>query len=313
MGEKTEGQLLAALRQSGYQARIVSVEHLAELGQAISELNRQQLLSDVIYREYRGCFQPVVPPSLSNATSIVVVAVPQPKLRVTFQYHDRRYEVIVPPTYDTSVDSVVQKAINQVIEPLGFRARWALLPEKLLAVCSGLAEYGRNNITYVPGLGSFHRLVSFFTDALLEYDTWREPAMLEQCQTCFVCVAACPTGAISKERFLIRAETCLTYHNEHPEPIPEWIDHSWHNSLIGCMRCQDICPVDEPFRDWVQDGGSFTETETAMLLEGAAADDLPEETRNKLADLWLLDDAVLVGRNLRLLMRSQAGAESSQL
>ncbi len=313
MGEKTEGQLLAALRQAGYQARIVSVEHLAELEQAIRELHRQQLLSDVIYREYRVCFQPVVPPSLSNATSIAVVAVPQPKLRVTFLHGDRRYEVIVPPTYDTSVDSVVQKVINQVIGPLGFRSQQALLPEKLLAVCSGLAEYGRNNVTYVPGLGSFYRLVSFFTDVPLEHDTWREPAMLEQCQTCFACVAACPTGAISKERFLIRAETCLTYHNEHAEPLPEWIDPSWHNSLIGCMRCQDICPVDEPFRDWVQDGGSFTETETAMLLECVAADDLPEVTRNKLVGFWLLEDAALVGRNLRLLMRSQTGAESSQL
>ena len=313
MAERANELLLASLRQSGYPVRIVSVERLADLEQAISELHRQQLLSDVIYREYRGCFQPVVPPSLSNATSIVVVAVPQPRLRVTFQHGDRPYEVIVPPTYDTSADSVVEKAINQVIGPLGFRSQQALLPEKLLAVCSGLAEYGRNNVTYVPGLGSFHRLVAFFTDTSLEYDTWREPAMLEQCRTCFACVAACPTGAISKERFLIRAETCLTYLNEHPKPIPEWINPSWHNSLIGCMRCQDICPVDAPFSDWVQDAGTFTETETAMLLEGVAANDLPEATRHKLAGLWLLDDAALVGRNLRLLMRSQAGTESSQL
>jgi epoxyqueuosine reductase len=307
MGEETEGPLLAALRQSGYPARIMSVEHLTNLEQAISELRRQRLLSDVIYREYRACFQPVVPPSLSNATSIVAVAVPQPKLRVTFLHNDRPYKVIVPPTYDTSVDSVVQEAINQVIGPLGFRSQQALLPEKLLAVCSGLAEYGRNNVTYVPGLGSFYRLVAFFTDAPLEYGTWREPAMLEQCRTCFACVTACPTGAISKERFVIRAETCLTYHNEHAGPIPEWIDPSWHNSLIGCMRCQDICPVDARFRDRVQDAGIFTETETAMLLEGVAANDLPEVTRDKLAGLWLLDDAALVGRNLRLLMRSQAG------
>jgi epoxyqueuosine reductase len=307
MREETEGPLLAALKQAGYPARIMSVQHLANLEQAISELHRQRLLSDVIYREYRTCFQPFVPPSLSNAKSIVVVAVPQPRLRVTFQHGDHPYEVIVPPTYDTSVDSVVQKAINQVIEPLGFRSQQALLPEKLLAVCSGLAEYGRNNVTYVPGLGSFYRLVAFFTDAPLQYSNWREPAMLEQCRACFACVDACPTGAISKDRFIIRAERCLTYYNEHPEPLPEWIDPAWHNSLIGCMRCQDICPVDAPFRDWVQDAGTFTETETAMLLEGVVANNLPEATRNRLAGFWLIDDAALVGRNLRLLMRSQAG------
>ena len=34
-----------------------------------------------------------------------------------------------------------------------------MLPEKLLAVCAGLARYGRNNIAYVDGWGSFVELV----------------------------------------------------------------------------------------------------------------------------------------------------------
>ena len=306
MGEGTEGPLLATLGQMGYLARIVPVRHLADLEQAVGELRRQRLLSDIIYREYRTYFQPVVPQSLPDAASIVVVAVPQPRLRMTFQHGGRPYDVVVPPMYDASVDGVVRDAINRVIEPLGFRLQQAVLPVKRLAVCSGLAEYGRNNITYAYGLGSFYRLAAFFTDAPLEYTGWREPAMLEQCRTCFACVAACPTGAITKDRFLIRAEVCLTYHNERAEPLPEWIDPSWHNSLIGCMRCQDVCPVDIPLRDRVEEAVAFTETETAMLLEGVVANDLPEVTRDKLAGLELLEDGVLVGRNLRLLLTSKA-------
>jgi hypothetical protein len=73
------------------------------------------------------------------------------------------------------------------------------------------------------------------------------------------------------------------------------------------MRCQDVCPVDTPFRNWVEDVGGFTETETALLLAGTVAEDLPEETRDKLTRLSFLDDSVIVERNLRVLLASQIG------
>jgi len=307
MANGTVGAVLATLRQKGYPARTVPVRRLADLRQSISELHRQGLLSDVIYEDCRTYFQAILPESLPDAASIVVVAVPQPKFRMTFQHKGSSYGIIVPPHYDASVDKVVRDVVDGVVGPLGFRLQRAVLPIKRLAVCSGLADYGRNNITYADGLGSFHRLVAFFTDAPLEDTGWREPAMLEQCRTCSACVAACPTGAITKDRFLIRAEICLTFHNEHTEPFPEWIDPSWHNSLIGCMHCQDVCPADTPFRNWVEDTGVFTETETALLLTGTVAEDLPEETRDKLARLSFLDDAVIVERNLRVLLAPQLG------
>jgi hypothetical protein len=33
---------------------------------------------------------------------------------------------------------------------------------------------------------------------------------------------------LSAERFLIRGERCLSYHNESPRDLPIWIDPSWH-------------------------------------------------------------------------------------
>jgi epoxyqueuosine reductase len=38
----------------------------------------------------------------------------------------------------------------------------SLLPLKSLAVRSGLAAYGRNNVCYVPGMGSFLELVGLY-------------------------------------------------------------------------------------------------------------------------------------------------------
>ena len=38
------------------------------------------------------------------------------------------------------------------LDPAGYQAKKAVLPWNLLAVRSGLAQYGKNNITYFPEL-----------------------------------------------------------------------------------------------------------------------------------------------------------------
>jgi len=305
MAEGATAAVLASLAEEGYPASTVPVERLGDLREGIAELHRQGQLSDAIFDGYRPFFEPAVPESLPRAASIIVAAVGQPRFRLTFHYEGRSHQAVVPPHYDTSLDETVRETIERVVGPRGYTVRWAPLPAKQLAVRGGLADYGRNNISYVEGLGSFHRLVAFFTDAPLEDGGWRRPTMLEACRRCVACVAACPTGAITRDRFLIRAERCLTYHNESSEPFPEWIDPAWHNSLIGCTRCQDVCPVDRPLRNRLEDAGTFTETETALLLAGTAASRLPAETRARLARFTGLDDMRLAGRNLSVLLAGE--------
>jgi len=55
----------------------------------------------------------------------------------------------------------------------------------------------------------------------------------ERCQTCQACLRACPTGAIAVERFLVRAERCVTFRNEKPGsvPFPAWVNPTWQNCL----------------------------------------------------------------------------------
>ena len=115
---------------------------------------------------------------------------------------------------------------------------------KQLAVRSGLAAYGRNNITYIDGFGSFHQLQAFYTDQPLEVH-WGKLQMYRLCKGCRICLDDCPTGAIRSSDFVIDPARCITLFNEYPDPLPAWIPASAHNALVGCLRCQLTCPGNE--------------------------------------------------------------------
>ncbi|HAA85103.1 MAG TPA: hypothetical protein DCE14_01985 [Kosmotogaceae bacterium] len=133
--------------------------------------------------------------------------------------------------------------VTGVMDSEGFSVGRAALPEKLLAARTGLAGYGRNNITYVPKAGSYHRLVALYTDMPCEDYEWQSPSRLDECKNCSACIRSCPTGCIVEERFLINASRCLTYFNESRRPFPSWVNSKWHNAIIGCLKCQMICPA----------------------------------------------------------------------
>jgi len=186
----------------------------------------------------------------------------------------------------------------------GYRVAEARLPVKLLAVRSGLASYGKNNIAYVSGFGSFHRLTAFYSDFPLEEDSWQEMKMMDRCKSCQSCLKACPTGAVISERFLLRAEKCVTYFNEEPGDFPAWIERSWHNCLVGCMYCQKVCPLNKDVLGWIERGAEFSSDETELLLEGTVFDNLPPDTQEALRRLDLVDYYEVLPRNLGVLLKS---------
>jgi epoxyqueuosine reductase len=190
---------------------------------------------------------------------------------------------------------------------MGYRAKKTLrLPIKPLAVHSGLAEYGRNNITYVEGMGSFHHLFAFYSDLPCEQDEWHEMKMLKRCENCRACIIKCPTGAIGEDRFLLHAERCLSFFNEKPAnvPFPAWIDPSWHNSIYGCMICQRYCPEDKKFKDWVETRAEFSQEETALLLSDSSGA-LPAAIMEKLDQLELVESLDVLPRNLGVLLNRE--------
>lgn len=136
---------------------------------------------------------------------------------------------------------------------------------------SGLAEYGRNNITYVGDWGSFIQLYTFFSDAPAGNHTWREVRAMDACGGCGLCLDSCPTGAIRPGRFLIDTERCLSRLNEWgTDPFPDWAPRSAHHRLIGCLRCQSVCPLNRAALAGIQACVEFSAEETAYLLAGRA-------------------------------------------
>jgi epoxyqueuosine reductase len=305
MERKHNLQLLQHLEKRGYRASIVSASHVDELGEEIRTLHERGQIYDEFYRQYENpYFHPKLPGDFKDAKSIVVMATPQPMIRTTFHFKGRDFKLMVPPTYfdGNKVTSKARRDLKTALGPKEYRAVRATLPQKLLAARSGLAMYGRNNITYIPGLGSLYRLTSFYTDYESPVDMWQDREMLPQCAKCKACMKACPTMAIQEDRFLLHVDRCLTYMNEKSSEhaFPEWVDRGAHNMLIGCMRCQRSCPYDKDLVNWYEDRGEFNEEETAYLLKGVFREKEAERMNRKLKRIGL--DLTVFPRNLDVLL-----------
>jgi len=304
-------ELFSQLAERGYNGRIVSIQHLSDLQEGIEGRYRQGLFDDEFYQERLTRFAFSPPDSLPEARSLIVVAIPQPQTRVTFTWKGETLPLIVPPTYVAyeETNKQVKDLLAGILAPAGYRVAQAALPVKLLAVRSGLGAYGKNNICYVLGMGSFHRLVAFYSDLPCQEDDWQELQMMESCQNCSACLRYCPTGAITPERFLLRAERCITFHNERTGdfPFPAWLDPSWHNCLVGCLHCQRVCPQNKDFLEWVEEGAEFSQEETSLILEGVPSDQLPVATVRKLKQLDLIEYLDGLPRNLSILFDREDG------
>jgi epoxyqueuosine reductase len=232
------------------------------------------------------------------------VAVPTPQMKVTFHWQGECLPVIVPPTYASYTPRTerVQEELARWLAREGYRLAKPKLPLKTLAVHSGLAKYGRNNICFVQGMGSFLQLVGAFSDLPCENDAWGPPESLDLCEKCVACQRKCPTGAIESDRFLLRADRCLTLHNEGEDDFADWIDPDWHHCLVGCMRCQSVCPENKDVKEWCEERCEFSERETALLIDCVPIDRLPAETAAKLKSLEINEEYRLLCRNLSMLI-----------
>jgi len=301
--------LYAQLESRGWKGRAASVRRLPELQEDILGRQAQGQFDDAFYRERLTFFTFAPPEDLPAARSMIVVAVPRPQTRVKFAWRGKTLSLILPPTYlgHNQITSQVLEFLEELLAPEGWRVVRARLPQKLLSVRSGLAEYGRNNICYVPGMGSFFQPTVFFSDLPCEEDAWREPRMMERCQSCTACMIKCPTGAITEERFLIHAERCIVFHNERSAELrfPSWINPSAHNCLMGCMVCQQFCPENKPILEWFEGQEEFSEEETSLLLNGVVREELPAATLNKLERLEMLEDLDKMPRNLGVFFRDK--------
>ncbi|KPU46005.1 epoxyqueuosine reductase [Oxobacter pfennigii] len=297
-----EDSLYSEIEAAGFKIKVFKAEHLKEISRDFKTFAEQGLIDKSFYRNNLADFNYDYISILPDAKSVMVIASPQGKSLAEFQFKGKSFDMVVPPTYIyPTIDNRVTGILNRVFAENGHDFVRVRLPFKLLAVRSGLGQYGRNNICYVSEFGSFFRLSAFVTDYEFEEDSWGEVKAIKSCSSCSLCIDNCPTGAIDKSRFVIRAHHCLTNFNESDEPIPEWVNADWHNAVVGCMRCQDVCPHNKDRINLVEDRICFSEKETEMILDGKDFESLPEEMRNKISFMGMESYLHILPRNIRLI------------
>jgi len=293
--------------ERGYLVACGPLELVASAQREVAGLAASGVLDDEFYSSELGSLaETEIKGSEALATVLMVVKL-RPAHTVSFDLAGRRIEAILPPTYVRYRPLFEDVAADLREGPLrGARIERLMAPLKPLAARLGLVRYGRNNVTYAPGIGSYIQLLGFVTDAPLRLPAgWRphEPTLLPECEGCQACRAACPTGAIATERVLLHAERCLTYVNELPGPWPDFVSPRVHHCLLGCLRCQRACPVN-PRLPVESTSVTFNREETEALLADTGDHSSPAwaGVREKLVRLGQTYSEDVLGRNLQALV-----------
>lgn len=306
--------VVAKLEARGHRATAIPAERLDELREHYEHVACQGLLDEDLAGDLLRGLTLKPPETFPGPESLIVVASRDPVVCCTFRWHGDDVRIPVPPTYlqYRRKSEEVERTLAALLPRECQVTSLLNAPHKLLAVRSGLARYGRNNISYVSGFGSLHELTTICTDVPCDGGEWSEPSMLPACDGCKRCVSACPTRAIPEDRFLLRGERCITYWNEKPGdvPFPGWLARDWHDSLVGCLHCQLACPENEAFLEYSETGPSFTEDETEALLCAGRADDLSPGLREKLETWDLLIWLGVLSRNLAVHLPGTDGVPS---
>jgi epoxyqueuosine reductase len=289
-------------KERGYRVGHGPVEVLAQARAAVAGCQERGEVDRAFWDEVREAL--LVGEPAPYLRTIVVVAVPTPAFLVSFEPPEGRLDAVLPPTYvryrarfeEVRQDLAAHGLPGSRVEHLGG-------PIKSVAARLGLVRYGRNNVTYADALGSYIQLCGFLTDAELPaHPAFESPRLLEECASCRICEAACPTGAIGADRVLLHAERCLTRANESDDDWPAWVDEDAHACLVGCLACQRPCPAN-PGLPVVESGVRFSAAETDALLHSDDPTNHPRQggIAKKLAWLGLSYQERTLGRNLHAL------------
>lgn len=300
------------IESHGFKVGIISTKHIEEIRSDIETTKKIYKDVNTYIGEYLNKFNYDIMGNLPKANSIIVIAVPQPMIRIYFTLEGKRRAVIMPPMYllNSSVEleeehkkiSEVTSIIENILLHKNLKAKKINLPCKLIASRSGLGQYGKNNICYINNENSFYWMGVYLSDMPCENDSWQKASIMDSCTSCNLCVKNCPTGAITNDRFLIHAGKCITLQNESEKDFPKWLNVKWNNSIIGCMRCQIICPVNRNHIKDVEDLAEFNEWETKMILSKTPLGELSKITYRKLELINFIEYYDLLARNLSVLL-----------
>jgi epoxyqueuosine reductase len=245
---------------------------------------------------------------LQNPRSIVIVAIPLPAYVLRFSVGGREVDTLLPPTYVRyrKIFEEVRDDLRQAVSGYGCRLELLNAPLKAIGNRLGLLSYGRNNVGYIDGVGSYFQLVGLVTDKRIgpkRGPVTAAEALLPRCPDCLLCARACPMGAIDKDRILIHAEKCYTLFSESPRPIPDGMKPPSPKCLVGCLRCQQVCPENKGLLRFEEAAVSFDAEETAAFLGVSEAPARArDKVRRKFLKLGLTEAFPVYTRNLERML-----------
>ncbi|HEX3026815.1 MAG TPA: hypothetical protein VHR42_06270 [Clostridia bacterium] len=183
----TAYQVIKDMKNAGFRATIVPAESVRDIRVEMESLIVSGALDAGIVAKYGRHFQNDFISRYPAARSIILVAAPCPVHRLTFSYHGTCCEAVIPPGYARmGLKSAVEHQVSGLLRQSGYSCeKLEGVPLKLIAVKSGLCLYGRNNITYCEGLGSYIRLFGFVSDIQAPQDAlWRPAERMPECADC---------------------------------------------------------------------------------------------------------------------------------
>lgn len=164
-------KLINKARQHGDRVQFINVKYLKELKKELKEFKESEELNDFQNWIVNDLYSLDIPKLSFEPKSILILALHHPMYaNVIIEHEGIQYKTrtLVRSDFDGG-----RKYVQDALNSNGYHLEEQhSLPLKRLAVQSGLAEYGRNNITYIEGLGSNFSYLGFMTDVPSEEDIW---------------------------------------------------------------------------------------------------------------------------------------------
>jgi epoxyqueuosine reductase len=296
-----------------YSTKVIPIDRWASLKADFAKiLGSDGITRHKLFQAYFKAIDFTLPAEMKDARSIIVMATFAKSAAVDFKVSGQARSVLVPFQYyqdDWTPEKLQAMLRADLVKEPGRKLAdiSKRVPLKYLAARSGLGVFGRNNLIYVDGMGSYCLLHAFATDAPLTGDPDAGLRLLGECRHCSLCDRACPTSCIGGSQFIIDAGRCLTLFNENAGSFPSFILPSMHSALMGCLKCQDICPENRRVPQTRTALEGVTEEETRTILKGQPTPALLQSVRQRLRlfpALLETDFGPVLKRNLGALIRA---------